>query len=81
MDELSAEDRLTVMRARKVQKFLSQPTHVAKAFTGQDGRFVKVEDTVEGFRKIVDGEADDIPENAFFMVGTFDEALEKAKTL
>ena len=81
MDELSAEDKLTVMRARKVQKFLSQPTHVAKAFTGQDGRFVKVEDTVEGFRKIVDGEADDIPENAFFMVGTFEEALEKAKTL
>ena len=81
LDELSAEDKLTVMRARKIQKFLSQPTHVAKAFTGQDGRFVKVEDTVEGFRKIVEGEADDVPENAFFMVGTYEEALEKAKTL
>ncbi len=81
MDELSPEDKLTVLRARKIQKFLSQPTHVAKAFTGQDGRFVKLEDTIEGFRKIVEGEADDVPENAFFMVGTFEEALEKAKTL
>ncbi len=81
MEELSPEDRLTVYRARRIQKFLSQPTYVAKAFTGMDGRFVHLSDTVEGFRKIVDGEADDLPENAFFMVGTFEEAVEKAKTL
>ncbi len=81
MEELSAEDRLTVYRARKIQKFLSQPTHVAKQFTGVDGKFVRLSDTVEGFRRIIDGEADDLPENAFFMVGTFEEAEEKAKTL
>ena len=81
MEELSPEDRLTVYRARKLQKFLSQPTHVAKAFTGVEGRYVRLADTVEGFRKIVDGEADDLPENAFFMVGGFEEVVEKAKTL
>lgn len=81
MEELSEEDRLTVYRARKIQKFLSQPMFVASAFTGLEGRFVKVSDSVEGFRKIIDGEADDIPESAFFMVGTIEEAIEKAKTL
>ena len=81
MDELSAEDRATVYRARKIQKFLSQPMSVAKAFTGEDGKFVSVKDTVESFRQIIDGEADDIPEAAFFMVGDINEAREKAKTL
>ena len=80
-DELSAEERLTVDRARKVQKFLSQPMSVAKAFTGLEGRFVHIKDTVEGFRRIIDGEVDDIPENAFFNVGTIEEAIEKAKQL
>ena len=81
MEELSDEDKATVYRARKIQKFLSQPMSVAKAFTGVEGRFVPVEDTIESFRQIIDGEADDIPEAAFFMVGTIDEAREKAKTL
>lgn len=81
MEELSAEDRLTVYRARKIQNFLSQPMFVASAFTGVDGKFVKLKDTIEGFRQIVDGEADDIPELAFSMVGTIEEAREKAKTL
>lgn len=74
-DELSPEERLTVDRARKVQKFLSQPMSVAKAFTGLEGRFVKIKDTVEGFRRIIDGEVDDVPENAFFNVGTIEEAI------
>ncbi|MEE1329835.1 MAG: F0F1 ATP synthase subunit beta, partial [Acutalibacteraceae bacterium] len=81
MEELSAEDRLTVYRARKIQNFLSQPMSVAKAYTGADGRFVPLSETIEGFRQIVDGEADDIPELAFFMVGNIDEARAKAKTL
>lgn len=81
MEELSAEDRLTVYRARKIQNFLSQPMFVASAFTGVEGKFVKLKDTIEGFRQIVDGEADDIPELAFSMVGTIEEAREKAKTL
>ncbi len=81
MDELSAEDRAAVYRARKIQKFLSQPMSVAKAFTGEEGKFVPVKDTVESFRQIIDGEADDIPEAAFFMVGDINEAREKAKTL
>lgn len=81
MDELSAEDRAAVYRARKIQKFLSQPMSVAKAFTGNDGKFVKLRDTVESFRQIIDGEADDIPEAAFFMVGDIDEAREAAKKL
>lgn len=81
MDELSAEDKLTVYRARKLQRFMSQPMHVAKAFTGIEGKFVPVSATVESFRQIVDGEADDIPEAAFFMVGDIDEARAKAKTL
>lgn len=81
MEELSEEDRLSVYRARKIQKFLSQPMFVAEAFTGVQGRSVSIADTVEGFRRIVDGEADDIPEAAFFMVGTIEEAEEKAKSL
>lgn len=81
MEELSAEDRQTVYRARKIQNFLSQPMNVAKAYTGVEGRFVPLEETIEGFRRIVDGELDDLPEQAFFMVGNIDEAVEKAKTL
>ena len=81
MEELSADDRQTVYRARKIQNFLSQPMSVAKAYTGAEGRFVPLEETIEGFRQIVDGEVDDLPELAFSMVGNIDEAREKAKTL
>ncbi len=81
MEELSDEDRAIVYRARKIQKFLSQPMSVAKAFTGVEGKFVPLADTIESFRQIVDGEADDIPENAFFMVGDISEAREKASSL
>ncbi len=81
MDELSEDDKAIVYRARKIQKFLSQPMSVAKAFTGIEGRFVPLKDTIESFRQIVDGEADDLPEAAFFMVGSIDEVREKAKTL
>lgn len=81
MEELSAEDRQTVYRARKIQNFLSQPMSVAKAYTGAEGKFVPLEETVEGFRQIVDGEVDDLPELAFSMVGNIEEAKEKAKTL
>ncbi|MCP4639368.1 MAG: F0F1 ATP synthase subunit beta, partial [bacterium] len=81
MDELSDEDKLTVARARKIQKFLSQPFHVAEAFTGTPGRYVKVEDTIKGFKEIVAGEHDDMPEQAFYMVGGMDEAMEKAEKL
>jgi F-type H+-transporting ATPase subunit beta len=78
MDELSEEDQLTVGRARKIQRFLSQPFHVAEVFTGMAGKYVKVEDTVRGFKEILDGKHDELPENAFYMVGTIDEAVEKA---
>ena len=81
MEELSEEDRAIVYRARKIQKFLSQPMNVAEGFTGVKGKFVPLLETIESFRQIVDGEADDIPEAAFFMVGGIDEAREKAKTL
>ena len=81
MDELSDEDRLTVARARKIQRFLSQPFHVAEVFTGKSGVFVKLEDTIKGFKGILDGLYDTIPEQAFYMVGTIEEALEKAKTM
>ena len=81
MDELSPEDKITVYRARKLQQFMSQPMHVAKAFTGVEGRFVPVDATVESVRQIVDGEADDLPESAFSMVGDIDEVREKAKKL
>jgi F-type H+/Na+-transporting ATPase subunit beta len=78
MDELSEEDRLTVARARKIQRFLSQPFHVAEVFTGTPGVFVNLEDTIKGFRGIVAGDYDDMPESAFYMVGTIEEAVEKA---
>ncbi|MCQ2440574.1 MAG: F0F1 ATP synthase subunit beta [Clostridia bacterium] len=81
MEELSPEDRLTVYRARKIQNFLSQPMSVATSFTGVEGKFVKLEDTIEGFRKIIDGEVDDIPELAFSMVGTIEEAIKKAEEI
>jgi F-type H+-transporting ATPase subunit beta len=81
MDELSEEDKLTVARARKIQRFLSQPFHVAEVFTGIPGKFVQIEDTVKSFKAVVDGEYDHLPENAFYMVGGIDEAIEKAKKL
>jgi F-type H+-transporting ATPase subunit beta len=81
MDELSEEDKLTVARARKIQRFLSQPFHVAEVFTGTPGVFVKLEDTIRGFKRIVEGECDDMPESAFYMVGTIEEAIEKARKM
>jgi len=81
MDELSEEDRLVVSRARKIQRFLSQPFSVAAEFTGREGKYVKLTDTITGFKKIIAGEMDEIPEQAFYMVGTIDEVFEKAKTL
>jgi F-type H+-transporting ATPase subunit beta len=81
MDELSEDDKLTVARARKIQRFLSQPFFVAEVFTGSAGKYVSLKDTIAGFKSIVAGELDHIPEQAFYMVGTVDEALEKAKTL
>ncbi len=81
MDELSEDDRIVVSRARKIQKFLSQPFFVAEVFTGKPGRFVKLEDTIKGFKGILEGIYDDIPEQAFYMVGTIEEALEKAETM
>ncbi|MEQ8586285.1 MAG: F0F1 ATP synthase subunit beta [Thalassobaculaceae bacterium] len=81
MDELSEEDKLTVARARKIQRFLSQPFHVAEVFTGSPGKLVSLEDTIKGFKEIVDGEHDSLPESAFYMVGGMDEAIEKAKKM
>jgi len=81
MDELSEEDKLTVARARKIQRFLSQPFHVAEVFTGSPGVFVKLEDTIKGFKGIVAGDYDDMPESAFYMVGTIDEAIAKARKM
>jgi F-type H+-transporting ATPase subunit beta len=81
MDELSDEDKLIVTRARKIQKFLSQPFFVAQEFTGTPGKYVSLKDTVRGFKGLVEGEYDDIPEQAFYMVGPIEEALERAKTL
>ncbi|WP_315761149.1 F0F1 ATP synthase subunit beta [Sphingomonas sp. Y38-1Y] len=81
MDELSEEDKLTVSRARKIQRFLSQPFHVAEVFTGIPGKFVQIEDTVRSFKAVVEGEYDHLPEAAFYMVGGIDEAVEKAKKL
>jgi len=80
-DELSEEDKLTVSRARKIQRFLSQPFFVAEVFTGTPGKFVKLEDTIKGFKSIVDGEHDNIPEAAFYLVGTIDEVLKKANKI
>ncbi|NBU59286.1 MAG: F0F1 ATP synthase subunit beta [Betaproteobacteria bacterium] len=81
MDELSPEDKLAVARARKIQRFLSQPFHVAEVFTGSPGKYVTLKDTIAGFKAIVSGELDHLPEQAFYMVGGIDEAIEKAKTL
>lgn len=81
MDELSDEDKLTVMRARKIQRFLSQPFHVAEVFTGSPGKYVALRDTIAGFKAILNGEYDHLPEQAFYMVGGIEEAVEKAKTL
>ncbi|HYS44428.1 MAG TPA: F0F1 ATP synthase subunit beta, partial [Geobacteraceae bacterium] len=81
MDELSEEDKLVVARARKIQRFLSQPFFVAEAFTGSPGKYVELKDTIKGFQEIVAGKHDDVPEQAFYLVGTIEEALEKAKTL
>ncbi|KGD32509.1 ATP synthase F1, beta subunit [Burkholderia pseudomallei] len=81
MDELSPEDKLSVARARKIQRFLSQPFHVAEVFTGSPGKYVPLKETIRGFKMIVDGECDHLPEQAFYMVGTIDEAFEKAKKI
>ena len=81
MDELSPEDKLAVARARKIQRFLSQPFHVAEVFTGSPGKYVSLKDTIRGFKMIVSGELDNLPEQAFYMVGGIEEAIEKAKTL
>jgi F-type H+-transporting ATPase subunit beta len=81
MEELSDEDKLTVARARKMQRFLSQPFFVAEAFTGTPGKYVPIKETIRGFKEIIEGRYDDIPEQAFYMVGPIDEVLEKAKKL
>jgi F-type H+-transporting ATPase subunit beta len=81
MDELSPEDKLAVARARKIQRFLSQPFTVAQNFTGTPGKYVTLKDTIKGFKMIVAGECDALPEQAFYMVGTIEEAFEKAKKL
>ena len=81
MDELSEEDKLVVYRARKIQRFLSQPFHVAEVFTGSPGKYVALRDTIAGFKGIIAGEYDDMPEQAFYMVGGIDEAIAKAEKL
>lgn len=81
MDELSEEDKLTVARARKIQRFLSQPFQVAEVFTGQAGKFVSLEQTITGFKAILNGEYDHLPEGAFYMVGHIEEVIEKAEKL
>ena len=77
MDELGAEDRAVVNRARRIQRFLSQPFHVAENFTGMEGRYVKIEDTIKGFQAILGGDVDDLPEQAFLLCGTIDEVIAK----
>jgi len=81
MDELSEEDKLAVARARKIERFLSQPFHVAEVFTGAPGKFVELADTIRGFKGLCEGKYDHLPEAAFYMVGTIEEAVEKAKRL
>ena len=81
MDELSEDDKIVVNRARRIERFLSQPFFVAEAFTGSPGKYVKIEDTVKGFKRLVSGELDALPEQAFYMVGTIEEAIAKAETL
>jgi F-type H+-transporting ATPase subunit beta len=81
LDELSDEDKLSVSRARKIQRFFSQPFHVASQFTGREGKYVKLEDTIKGFKEIIEGKHDDIPEQAFYMAGTIEEVVEAAKKM
>jgi F-type H+-transporting ATPase subunit beta len=81
IDELDDADKITVSRARKIQRFLSQPFHVAEVFTNTPGSYVKIEDTINGFKEIVEGKHDDLPEQAFYMVGGIDEVVERAKTM
>jgi F-type H+-transporting ATPase subunit beta len=81
MDELSEDDKILVARARKIQRFLSQPFFVAEQFTGIPGKYVRLEETVRSFKEIVDGKHDELPEQAFYMVGTIEEAIEKGKKL
>jgi F-type H+-transporting ATPase subunit beta len=81
MDELSEEDKLTVSRARKIQRFLSQPFSVAEVFTGSAGKYVSIKETIRGFKGLVGGEYDSVPEQAFYMVGNIDEAIEKSKRI
>jgi F-type H+-transporting ATPase subunit beta len=81
MDELSEDDKLVVARARKIERFLSQPFNVAEVFTGSPGKYVTLKETIRGFKGILDGEYDDLPEQAFYMVGSIDEVVEKAKKL
>ena len=81
IDELSEDDKLTVSRARKLQRFLSQPFFVGEQFTGIKGKYVAIADTIRGFKEIVDGKHDELPEQAFYMVGTIEEAVEKAKAM
>jgi F-type H+-transporting ATPase subunit beta len=81
MDELSEEDKLTVNRARKIQRFLSQPFFVAEVFTGSPGKYVKIQETIRGFKEIIEGKHDDIPEQAFYMTGSIDDVVERAKAM
>jgi F-type H+/Na+-transporting ATPase subunit beta len=81
MDELSEEDKMTVARARKIERFLSQPFHVAEVFTGSPGKLVSIEETIKGFKGLCNGDYDHLPEQAFYMVGTIEEAIEKAEKL
>lgn len=81
IEELSEEDKLTVARARRIQRFLSQPMSVAEAFTGRKGKYVPIKETVRGFQEILDGKHDALPEQAFFMVGTIEDAIEEARRL
>ena len=81
MDELSEDDKITVSRARKLERFFSQPFHVAEQFTGTPGAYVRLEDTIRGFKEVLEGKHDDLPEQAFYMVGTIEDAIAKAKKL
>ncbi len=81
MDELSEEDKLTVARARKIERFLSQPFHVAEVFTGSPGKLVPLAETIKGFKGLIEGKYDNLPESAFYMVGSIDEAVQKAERL
>ena len=81
MDELSEEDKMVVNRARRIQRFLSQPFFVAEVFTGQPGKYVRIQDTVRGFKEIIEGKHDDIPEQAFYMAGGIDDVIERAKQM